>query len=345
MKTGIKAALVGALALVSVALGAVIGSAGVSLGDVAVIIWSRLFGTEFPQRIASNTANIIWSIRLPRVLCAFLTGAALSVSGAVMQSVLRNPLASSYTLGVSSGASLAAALVAINGFTLPFLPFLTMPLCGFAGGVVTVFLAMALSMRFDRNMENVTIVLTGMVLGLFVNAFLTIITAFSGDHLRVLIFWQMGSFEGLKWRNCGILLPVVVAGLTALWTQSREMDLMTFGEEQALSAGVELKRVKVLLLGVATLMTGAAVSFSGIIGFVDLIVPHVTRRLFGSRHRVSLPMNALVGGAFMVLCDLVARTILSPRSLPIGAITALIGAPFFAWIYFRRRGGKGHDRA
>ena len=343
MKTGIKAMLTVAIGLVSIAIGAAIGSAGVSLVDVAQIILSRVFGGGLPERIADNIANIIWTIRLPRVIFAFLTGAALSVSGAVMQSVLRNPLASSYTMGVSSGASLAAALATIHGWTLPVLSYLTMPLCGFAGGVVTVFLALGLALRFDRNMENVTIILTGMVLSLFVNAFLTIITAFSGDHLRTLVFWQMGSFEGLKWRNCAILLTIVAVGLITLSAFTREMDLMTFGEEQAMSAGVDLKRVKVILFAVATLLTGGALSFCGIIGFVDLIVPHITRRLFGSRHRVTIPMNALVGGSFMVLCDLIARTILSPRSLPIGAITALIGAPFFAWIYFHRRGGARHD--
>ncbi|MBQ8954573.1 MAG: iron ABC transporter permease, partial [Clostridia bacterium] len=202
---------------------------------------------------------------------------------------------------------------------------------------------MGLAARFDLNMENVTIILTGMVLGLFVNAFLTILTALSGDHLRLLVFWQMGSFGDMKWRACGMVGAVLILCLLVLAGFSREMDLMTFGEEQALSAGVELKRVKTILLLTTTLLTGAAVSFAGIIGFVDLIVPHVTRRLFGSRHRVTLPMNGVLGGGFMVLADLIARTVMAPRELPVGAITALVGAPFFAWIYFRRRGGARRD--
>lgn len=343
MKTGMKALLSAVFCVVCLVLGTVIGSAGLSLKDTMSILGYRLFGLALPEHISNVAVSILWTIRLPRVVAAFLVGAALSVSGAVMQSVLRNPLASSYTLGVSSGASLAAAAVILSGFTLPLLPSLTRPAAGFIGGMGTVFLAMGLAVRFDRNMENVTIILTGMVLGLFVNAFLTILTALSGDHLRLLVFWQMGSFGDMKWRACGIVGVALVVCLTLLVGLSREMDLMTFGEEQALSAGVELKRVKSILLLLSTLLTGAAVSFAGIIGFADLIVPHVTRRLFGSRHRVTLPMNALLGGGFMVLADLIARTVMAPRELPVGAITALVGAPFFAWIYFHRRGGARHD--
>ena len=343
MKTGMKALLSAVFCVVCLVLGTVIGSAGLSLKDTMSILGYRLFGLALPEHISNVAVSILWTIRLPRVVAAFLVGAALSVSGAVMQSVLRNPLASSYTLGVSSGASLAAAAVLLSGIALPLLPSLTRPAAGFIGGMGTVFLAMGLAVRFDRNMENVTIILTGMVLGLFVNAFLTILTALSGDHLRLLVFWQMGSFGDMKWRACGIVGVALVVCLTLLVGLSREMDLMTFGEEQALSAGVQLKRVKSILLLLSTLLTGAAVSFAGIIGFADLIVPHVTRRLFGSRHRVTLPMNALLGGGFMVLADLIARTVMAPRELPVGAITALVGAPFFAWIYFHRRGGARHD--
>ena len=337
MKTGVKALLGAAFCMVCLILGIAIGSAGLSLGDTLAILGYRLFGRALPEHIPNVAVSILWTIRLPRVIGAFLVGAALSVSGAVMQSVLRNPLASSYTLGVSSGASLATAAVLLSGVTLPVLGALTRPAAGFAGGLLTVMTAMALALRFDRSMENVTIILTGMVLTLFVSAILTVVTALSGDHLRLLIFWQMGSFGDMKWRACGIVGAALAACLGILVTFSREMDLMTFGEEQALSAGVELKKMKIGLLATTTLLTGAAVSFAGIIGFVDLIAPHVTRRIYGSRHRVTLPMNALLGGGFMVLADLIARTVMAPRELPVGAVTALVGAPFFAWIYFHRR--------
>ena len=323
-------------------LGMGVGSVAISPGHMLAIARHHLSGAPLPADLPAITASIFWRLRVPRAVIAFLVGAALAASGAVMQSVLRNPLASSYTLGVSSGASLAAAAVILSGFTLPLLGRYTLVLGGFLGGLGAAFLAMGLASRFDRNLENTTVILTGMVLSLFVNAILTLVTAFSHEHLQQLVFWQMGSFAGQSWSNCGALAAVVLAGVLALTRYGREMDLMTFGEEQALSAGVELKRVKVLLIALAALLTGAAVAFAGVIGFVDLISPHVARRLFGSNHRVVVPMSAVVGGSFMVLADLVARTIVSPQELAVGAVTALVGAPFFAWVYFGRGRGRRH---
>ena len=336
MKLKLRMVILLALALFALALGIALGSVGVSLGDLMTVLSHKLFGTTLPEGFSAVTVSILWSIRFPRAVMAFLTGAALAASGTVMQSVLRNPLASSYTLGVSSGASLLAAIVIVTGFTLPVIGQYTLPLFGFLGGLGTVFLAMALSMRFSRSLENQTIILVGMVLSLFVNALLTLITALSADRLSQLVYWQMGSFSGQSWQNAGLVLPILLISLLILTRYSREMDLMTFGEEQALSAGVDLRRVKFILIAISALLTGTAVSLAGVIGFVDLIAPHVVRRIFGSNHRVVVPMSALFGGAFMVLADLVSRTILSPQELPVGAVTALIGAPFFAYIYFHR---------
>ena len=194
-------------------------------------------------------------------------------------------------------------------------------------------------MHFDRNLENQTIILVGMVLSLFVNAMLTLVTALANDHLKRLIFWQMGSFAGQTWENAGLLLVIILICMILLQKYARDMDLMTFGEEQALSAGVNLKASKLVLIAIAALLTGSAVSLVGIIGFIDLIAPHVVRKFFGSNHRVVVPAAALVGGSLMVIAELIGRTILSPRQLPVGAVTALIGAPFFAYIYFRRKKG------
>ena len=313
------------------------GSVSISPGDMAAILRSRLTGAALPGHIPAIEASILWDLRIPRVFMAFLTGASLAASGTVMQSLLRNPLASSYTLGVSSGASLAAAATIISGFSLPLLGGYTVVLCGFLGGLATVFLAIGLASRFDRNLENTTVILTGMVLSLFVNAILTLVTAFSHDHLAQLVFWQLGSFSGQTWRGCAVLLAVTAACVSLLAGFGPEMDLISFGDEQALSAGVELKRVKLILIALAALLTGSAVAFVGVIGFIDLIAPHVVRRVFGSDHRVVVPMSALFGGSFMVLADLLARTVLSPRELSVGAVTALVGAPFFAYIYFGRR--------
>lgn len=340
MKTSIKILISLAACLLCLLLGIGVGSVSIAPGDMFAVLKSHIFGAVRPEHISNVTDSILWSIRMPRAVMAFCAGAALSVSGTVMQSVLRNPLASSYTLGVSSGASLAAALVMLAGFTLPVFSGLTLVFCAFAGGLVTVFGAMGLSMRLDRNLENATVILVGMVLSLFVNAILTMVTAFAGDHLKQLVFWQMGSFAGQSWSNCGIIFALVVLGTLFLMHYGREMDLMTFGEEQAMSAGVELRKVKFILIASSALLTGSAVAFAGVIGFVDLIAPHVVRRIFGSNHRLVVPMSALFGGSFMVIADLISRTLLAPQELPVGAVTALIGAPFFAYVYFHRR--KGH---
>lgn len=336
MKTHVKFLLLSLGALAALLLGMLIGSVGISLKDFGAILLNRIFGAAMPETVTEISASILWTIRMPRALMAFLAGAMLSASGAVMQSVLRNPLASSYTLGVSSGASLLAAIVIVSGFTLPVIGAYTLPLFGFAGGLVTVLGAMLLASRFDSGFESHTIILVGMVLSLFVNALLTLVTALSADHLSQLVFWQMGSFSAQSWANCALVLPILLISVFIFMRRGREMDLMTFGEEQALSAGVDLRRVKRLLIVISALLTGTAVSLVGVIGFVDLIAPHIARRLFGSRHKLCVPASALLGGGFMVLCDLIARTVLSPQELPVGAVTALLGAPFFAYVYFRR---------
>ncbi len=327
------------IAILMIAVG--VGSVNIGITDICRILGNKLFGIKLPENLDPILVSILWNIRLPRALAAFVEGCALAVSGTVMQSVLRNPLASSYTLGVSSGASLGAAIVIITGISIPVAGMFSLPIAGFTFGLATVFLAMGFSLRLDRNMENNTIILVGMVLSLFVNALLTLIIALSKEHLQQLIFWQMGSFSAIGWPKLAVLAAVTLAGTFFLMRYVQDMDMMTFGEEKALSVGVELKKVKFILIAVAALITGTAVSFTGIIGFVDLIAPHVVRKIFGSSHRLVIPAAALFGGAFMTLADLVSRTAISPSELPVGAVTALIGAPFFAYIYFR----KGKRRA
>ena len=338
MNKPMRMALLALLSLAAIAAGVALGSTVIPLRTQLAVLSNRIFGTALPKGLPSVTPSILWNLRFPRSLMAFAVGASLAASGTVMQSVLRNPLASSYTLGVSSGASLLAAVVIVSGFDV--LGRYTLPLSGFVGGLGTVFIAMSLALRFDRTLENQTVILVGMVLSLFVNALLTLVTALSADRLARLIYWQMGSFSGSTWENAGLQYAVLTACLLALIRYAREMDLMTFGEEQALSAGVDLKRVKLILIGVSALLTGTAVSLVGVIGFVDLIAPHVMRRFFGSNHRAVVPASALFGGLMMVLADLASRTVLAPQELPVGAVTAIIGAPFFAYIYFHgKRGG------
>lgn len=337
MKTSIKIIMCSAICIFVLLAGIALGSIYVSIGDVAGIISNKLFSTPLSPDISSVSISIVWNLRLPRALLAFLVGGALAVSGTVMQSVLKNPLASSYTLGVSSGASLGAALVIVTGFTIPFLGMFTLPAAGLACGLLTVFAAVKFASKMDKNLENNTIILVGMVFSLFVNGILTLVTSMAGEHVKQLTFWQMGSFALKDWLSVFVLLPIVLTGVAVIRYYSKEMDLMTFGEEQAFTMGVDVYKIKWLLLGLSAALTGSAISFVGVIGFIDLIAPHIVRKIFGSSHKIVIPMSMLFGGSFMVICDLIARTIISPSELPVGAITALVGAPFFAYVYFSKR--------
>ncbi len=311
-----------------------IGSVSVSLSDSLSIIWHKLSGTPIPETIDASKVSILWEIRMPRVFAAFFVGAAISVSGAVMQVVLQNPLASSYTMGVSAGASLGAAIIIVTGATSSLLGYFLLPVTGFASGLLTVFMVIAVSAKIDRNMHNHTIVLFGMVFSLFVNAILTLISSMAGEHTQRLILWQMGSFSGKRWMHAGILCAGALIGTLLVYLYNKEMDILSFGDEQANSIGVDTRKTKIVLLVLSSFLTGVAVCFSGIIGFVDLTIPHMVRRVFGSRHRIVIPMSMIMGGAFMALADMLSRTLLSPREIPVGAVTALVGAPFFAWVYF-----------
>ncbi|MCL1958553.1 MAG: iron ABC transporter permease [Spirochaetes bacterium] len=325
------------ISLFIIAAAASLGSSGISPADTILIILHKLFRLPLAPSIDPKNVSIVWLLRLPRVLLAFFAGGCLAVSGAVCQSILRNPLASPYILGVSSGASLGAGIIIISGITLSILGGFTLPLTGFVFGLATVFLVTAFSSRIDRTMSNNTIILCGMVLSLFLSAILTTISAVFSDDLRRIALWQMGSFAMRGWTYVYLLLPFFAAGCAGVFLYTKEMDILSFGDDHAKSAGVETGTLRIKLLTLCAILTGAAVALCGVIGFVDLIAPHAARRISGSQHRYLIPMSFILGGSLMALTDLIARTVISPSELPVGAITALIGAPFFAWVYFKRR--------
>jgi len=334
MKPKITAAV--CVCVFALLLGTAVGSVFIPLTDILAVVAHKVFGIPLPETVPEASSAIIWKLRLPRTLLAFTAGGALSVSGAVMQSVLRNPLASSYTLGVSSGASFGAGLVVFFGISLPFIGLFSLPFFGFVFGLLTIIAAVAFASRLDGAMENNTIILVGMVFSLFINAVITIMAAISKEQIQRLLHWQMGSFAMKGTEAVLILAPLAVLLTVFIYTRSREMDIMTFGEDQARTVGVNLAKTKWALLVSSAALTGGAIAFSGVIGFVDLVAPHVVRKLFGASHKVVIPMSALFGGAFTVVCDLTARTVIPNAELPVGAVTALIGAPFFAYVYFAK---------
>ena len=317
-----------------------IGSVYVALPDALYITMHKLFGITLPARIEPMTVSIFWNIRVPRALVSFFVGGALAVSGAVMQSLLQNPLASSYTMGVSSGSAVGAALIIISGIQTFALRSILLPLTGFIFALLTVFFVILFSSRIDRNIHSYTIILIGMVISLFVSAMLTLIAALFPDHSQQIYFWMMGSFSARNWSHVLIIIPVSIIVTFIIMLFSRELDIMTFGDDQAMSIGVNTRHKKILLIMLTALLTGVSVAFTGTIGFIDLVAPHAVRRIFGARHKAVIPMSFLFGGAFMSVMDLIARTLLSPREIPVGAVTALLGAPFFIILFFKKRDTK-----
>ncbi len=338
-----------ALSFLALGLGTAVGSVYVPLGAV-----TRIIGARFAETLAGNGygppdamagispawAGIVWNLRLPRALLAWIAGASLSISGAVMQSTLRNPLASSFTLGVSSGASLGAGLVIVGAAALPALASIagfSVPAAGFLFAMLSILAVMRFARAIDPRLDNNTIILTGMVFSLFISACLTLLSALAGKEINRLIFWQMGSFALKGWEPVPITACALALALAVVLFHSRELDILTFGEEEARAIGVASETTKRILIGTVSALTGCVIAFVGVVGFIDLAVPHAVRRAFGPRHRSLIPLSALFGGSFMVLADLAARTALPPLDLPVGAVTALFGAPFFAWVFFSSR--------
>lgn len=320
-----------------ICIGTSIGSSNINLFDIFSIIGNKLVNIPLRENVTGQEVAIIWELRFPRVLLAFLVGGALAVSGAVVQSVLKNPLASPYTLGISSGAGLGAALVMIFGVNIPLIQEFSLPIVGFIFGLFTVIIVIAFAKRVDKLLSNNTIILAGMVFSLFLNAILTTIGSLHGDSLKAISLWQMGSFSMKGWSYVKVFIPFLLIGIIGVILYTREMDILTFGEDSAKTVGVDTNKVKTRLFLFTAILTGSAVALSGIIGFVDLIAPHVVRKIFGAKHSLVIPMSFVFGGILMVITDLISRTIISPSELPVGAITALIGAPFFAYIYFKKK--------
>lgn len=334
MRTSVKMGMLFLAAFLALMLGIGVGSVYVAPADILAIAAERIFGRPLPEHIPVSYSVMVINMRLPRVLLAFLTGAALAVCGGVMQSLLQNPLASPFGLGVSSGAGLGAAFVIVLGVASAGLGTFLLPVVSLCFALGTVFFVLLLSAKLDRGMSNVTIVLVGMVVSLFCNAVMTLLATGSPAYAQRIQLWQLGSFSMREWSAVWVILPVTVLCCLYFMRYAGELDVMTFGEEQALAMGVDLRKVKGRLMTAVAVLVGTAVAFVGIIGFLDLIVPHIVRRLFGAAHRRMLPASALLGGTFLVLCDLAARTLTPPHEIPIGSITALLGAPFFLYLFF-----------
>ncbi|MGF3522042.1 MAG: FecCD family ABC transporter permease [Candidatus Bathyarchaeia archaeon] len=292
--------------------------------------------------VAKTTEIIITQIRLPRVLCGALVGAALATAGVIYQGIFRNPMADPYVIGASTGATVGSALVLVLGVGLSFFGVNTLQIFAFIGSLITVIFVYNIS-RVGSRVPVTTLLLVGIAVSLFLNAIVTYLQTIASDRiLHGLTFWIIGSLAPTEnWDKVWSILPFIVTGFIVSYLYSRNLNILALGEEQAQHLGVETEKVKMILIVTGALLTAAAVSISGLIGFVGLIIPHLTRVLIGPDHRILLPTAAIVGASFLMFCDALSRVVMGSGEAPVGIITALSGAPFF--VYLLRRKKKGYN--
>ena len=330
-------ALLAAGLLLPMALCVCVGSVPISLSDTVTAVWRALWGLPIPESIAKN---IILNVRLPRVLCVALAGASLSLCGAAMQGLLRNPLADGSTIGVSSGAALGAVIAMAAGFTLPGFGFGGVMVTAMAFAFGSLVLILSLAYALDNSLATNSIILIGVIFTMFISSVISLVVTFASDHVRSLNFWTLGSFSGVNYGQARLLALALVACGGVLLRCSRELNAFAIGEDNARHVGVNVKRVKLVILITISVLIGVCVSISGTVSFVGLVMPHIARMLVGPNHRRLLPASLFAGAIFLLLADLAARTLLSPIELSIGVVTSLVGAVAFVVIFYRTRKGR-----
>ncbi|MGZ4883175.1 MAG: FecCD family ABC transporter permease [Halobacteriota archaeon] len=316
---------------------------------LATVITSVAVGPVWiaPQKIAAMLANLVvpgnhtWSeaeaiiifqIRIPRTFMALLVGCGLAVAGVAMQALFKNPLADPYVLGASSGAGFGAALI----ISLGVVSAIFVPLAAFAGAIIASFTVYALSMIGPRSSVSL-LLLSGIALSTFFSALISYLMFVAGSNLQELVFWLMGGFSASTWQYVEITFPVILVGAVILYAYARDLNLMLSGEESAQHLGVAVENLKRVLLVTVSFLVGVAVAFCGIIGFVGLIVPHVVRTFTGPDHKALIPASALFGGILLIWADIIARSAIPGTEVPVGIITALLGAPFFMYLVRSKR--------
>ncbi|MCR6544077.1 FecCD family ABC transporter permease [Dehalobacterium formicoaceticum] len=315
-----------------------IGPAELSFRDAMGIILAKI---PFFQRwinleqYSQVQLTIIWSLRVPRVILAGLVGGALGVVGATFQGFFKNPMADPSVIGVSSGAALGATLAIVTGMG-SFLGFLRIPFFSFCGALLTTFLVYTLG-RVGNKVVVSTLLLAGVALSSFLQAMISFLMVMNAEKMEKVYFWLLGSFANRNWEHVLIAAPLIIVGVLLLMLFSKELNAMVFGDSTAHHLGIDLEKVKIIILVLASLTAAGAVAVCGIIGFVGLIIPHIVRMLVGPDHRILLPMSFFVGGIFMVLTDTAARTLFAPMEIPIGVITAMFGGPFFIYLLKKKK--------
>lgn len=318
----------------TVVLCTTIGPAQIGFTDVLTMMLRRLpwAGDLIPRGgWPDNYETIVFQMRLARVILAALVGAGLAASGVVLQGLLINPMADPYILGISQGAALGAtaAMLLLGGAVA--MGIYTVPLVAFLGGLATSIVVYNLS-RVGGRVQMSTLLLAGIAVGLFLSSITSYIMLTSGQNVHQVLFWMIGGFAGRGWDHVKVLLPYIIIGYSLMHLYARKMNVILLGEEPAQHLGIDVERMKKVLLTAATLTTASAVSVSGVIAFVGLIIPHAVRLMVGPDHRVLLPTSALTGAIFLIMADALARVAAAPEEIPVGIITALCGGPFFIYL-------------
>ncbi|WP_278313311.1 FecCD family ABC transporter permease [Lolliginicoccus levis] len=312
--------------------GLALGAAGLPLRGVTLEVVNLLPGVGIDSGLTEREAAIVTSIRLPRVVLGMLVGAMLALAGAAYQGVFRNPLAEPYLLGVAAGAGLGVtAVIALQPATAAGLP-VTAPLAAFTGALGAVTATYLLGAAGGRARSAEALILAGVAVSAFLTALQTYVLQRHVEVIRQVYTWLLGRLGGATWGDVRMLLPYAIVSAVVILLLARPLDVLSVGDDEAAGLGLDPRWVRIVLLAAASLGTAAAVSVSGLIGFVGIIVPHLVRMLMGTSYRVILPMSMLLGAAFLVLADLAARTVDMPREVPIGVVTAFLGAPFFVLV-------------
>jgi iron complex transport system permease protein len=320
---------------VALVLGVGLGTVAISPADTLGILAERLLGIRVDRTWSAATETIVWDLRLPRVLTSMVVGAGLAVAGTTFQGLLRNPLADPYVLGTASGAALGAAIAVVIPIRLAFLGFSLVHVLAFVGALTAVFTVYRLS-RIGGLSPLTSLLLTGYAVGSLLAAGLAMAMYLSGAALRQIFSYLLGGFDTSSWSQLAGAVPLVAIGSVFILFRARALNGLLLGEEAAVHLGVDVRRERAILLSLASLVTAAAVAVSGLIGFVGLVVPHVVRLIVGPNARVVLPLSALGGAGLLAFADLAARLL---GEIPVGVVTAVIGAPFFLFLLRRSRSG------
>lgn len=320
-----------AVGIVLAAILVILAFAGICLGSVRITVSDIVRAVFNPSSISRNTAYIIRNLRIPRILSAILTGASLALCGVVFQSVFRNPMADSYVLGVSSGASFFVGLGFVVGISFVDV---SLPVVAFCGSILTTALLFLISRR-----NTGTLLLSGIALNFFLSAMTTLTIYLSNRQADNILFWTLGSLGSSSWPRLLILFVVTIAATLVVGRNTEAMDLLLMDDSTAISSGLNVKAVRIILLVTASIVTATVVCFCGIIGFVGLMSPHFMRILVGPKHRRLLPLSMLMGAVILLFADIVCRSLIAPSELPIGIITSVLGAPVFLMLLRRKRHG------